>query len=80
MSMRDKNDRPWAKLSEVKAGDVLIADGGFTCIEAGPVKIKSDECNLYFDCCEDGVMGKHHLLGQADDGEYLIGLYKPETV
>ena len=75
MATHDKNGKPWAKLSELKEGDKLIADGDFTCLRsAGSVKIKKDHAGFYFECSE----GQHYLDGQLDDdGEHLIGLYKP---
>lgn len=41
------------KFEEVKAGDKLVADGGFTCIEEGRVcEVKADaKGELYVDCC-----------------------------
>jgi hypothetical protein len=61
------------KLSEIKEGDVLIADGGFTCIPEGrDLPVESDpDGKLYFLCQE----GRHYLDGQlADDGDTLVGL------
>lgn len=59
------------KFSEVREGDVLIADGGFTCIQTGsPLAVKADEDGLYFSCAS----GKHYLDGQEDENGDLIGL------
>lgn len=75
------------KLTELKPGDHVIADGGFTCIEEGArLEVKSDpevgvalgpEHQLYVDC----AVGQHFLDGQlTDDGE-LVGLSRaPEPV
>lgn len=69
---------PQVKLHEVKDGDTLIADGGFTCIPPGPVVIKYDpdrpgEAGLFFYCSE----GQHFLDGQVDDASnILVGLSK----
>lgn len=69
----DRKGRPWAKLSEVKVGDLLEADNGFNCIESNtPHTVCEDHEGLYIACAE----GYHFLKGQADDGEHLIGLYK----
>jgi hypothetical protein len=58
------------KITDIKPGDVLIADAGFTCVEAGPVAIEEDENGeLYFLCSE----GRHYLDGQTDDG-VVVGL------
>ncbi len=60
-----------AKLSEVKPGMVLIADGGFGCIEAGAeLVVASREGTLYVPCEHTF----HDLEGQvADDGDTLVG-------
>lgn len=71
MSTRDKSGKPWAKLRDAKEGDLLRLDGGFTCAK-GQVQIYADKDGLYFPCSH----GKHYLVGQADDGEHLIGIYK----
>lgn len=76
MSMTtDKSGRPYAKLSELKVGDVLVADDGFGCLKAGAKRDvrKQTETGELFIVCVDGC---HILDGQADDGEHLIGLYR----
>lgn len=63
------------KLDDVKVGDVLIADGGFTCLKPGPHEVKADEeGRLFIACAED----RHFLEGQIDfkDPTVLIGLSK----
>jgi len=68
--------RQYAKLSDVKAGDKLIADSGFTCIGANEiVTVQADDDGHLFVPCDHG---RHHLDGQADDGETLVGLFKAE--
>ena len=63
------------KLNEIKAGDKLIADAGFTCMKDGQVGVVvRTEGGALAVPCDAG----HHLLdGQVDDktGE-LIGLAK----
>jgi hypothetical protein len=69
---------PFAQESEVKPGDRLICDGGFTCVPAGKrVKVMEAPNGLYFKCKE----GRHYLDGQLGDNGELIGLvlYKPHT-
>lgn len=72
-------------LSEVKVGDRLIADGGFTCLEEGRVcEVKVDaDGDLYVDCqgslVDVPVVGgryvhPHLLSGQEDEDGTLIGL------
>lgn len=58
------------KLNDLKAGDTIIADGGFTCMKAGEKIVEADDAGLYVKCRS----GHHYLDGQeAEDGE-LIGL------
>jgi hypothetical protein len=65
----------WAKLSELKAGDIVRLDGGFTCAKAGPALILEDADGLYFEC----VAGKHYLDGQLlEDDDSLIGVTSTE--
>lgn len=62
------------KLNEIKTGDILIADGGFTCLREGQsCEAKHDECDsLYIDCDE----GQHRLDAQVDENDDLVGLAK----
>lgn len=59
------------KLTDLKPGDTIRLDGGFTCHAGGEAVVKSDDTgNLYFDCDD----GQHLLDGQiGPDGE-LIGV------
>lgn len=60
--------------SEVHVGDILIADGGFTCLSEGQrVKIDSDKDRLFVRC----AAGHHYLDGQAalNDLSKLVGFY-----
>lgn len=62
-------------ISELKPGDVLIADADFDCMESGgSYLVKTDEqADLYVQC----RCGRHYLDGQTDDdGKTLIGLSK----
>lgn len=74
----------WAKFDQVKAGDVLIADGGFTCITEGRAcEVKVDDKGLFVDCAgsrftrppkdEAKYRHQHYLDGQLDDGDLYIG-------
>ena len=58
------------KLSDLKSGDTVIADEGFTCLKPGPHVVKSDEKNCLYVCCEEG---SHFLDGQEDKTGNLIG-------
>ena len=71
MNDKDKQGRPWAKLSQLRDGDRVELDGGFICIDAGIVQIMSRPSGLAFRCAH----GHHYLSGQADDGEHLVGVY-----
>lgn len=74
MTTHDKNGKPYAKLSELREGDRVEADSGFTCIPAGKVLIveKGENGALCIPC----NYGRHLLHTQADDGEHLIGIYR----
>lgn len=68
------------KISDVRPGDVLVADGGFTCMRQDThCVVKADENGeLYVECDE----GRHLLSGQLDfdDQETLVGLTKEATL
>ena len=69
----DKNGKPYAKLSDLKEGDVVIPDGGFDCMAKGDHrKIIADGDRLYVNCGK----GQHFLDGQDDGDGYLVGLYR----
>jgi len=78
MSMHSTDGREWAKLSALKEGDKLLADGGFTCIEEGAILTvaKDGRSNLFVPC---GLAGKdkHYLDGQIsdDDHDHLVGFW-----
>jgi len=62
----------WAKKSEVKPGDTLVADGGFTCIEAGARLIVERRCyssELYVRC----ALGSHSLDGHLNEASEYVG-------
>lgn len=80
MSGTDVNGRPYARLEQLKPGDMVELDDGFTCHEAGIVEVKEDadepDDTLYFDCVDDdGRPHRHHLVGQLDDDGFLVGVY-----
>lgn len=62
------------RLDEIKAGDRLKADGGFTCLRHGEVvTVTADDDGRNYVPCSDG---RHYLDGQqGDDGE-CVGLYR----
>lgn len=61
------------KLSDLKAGDTLVADGGFDCLNLGQscVVLRDADKRLYVSCSE----GRHYLDGQVDheDQETIVG-------
>jgi len=61
------------KLSEMRASDKLIADSGFTCLNAGEHVVQADGEGQLFIACSDG---KHYLAGQTDfkNPDLLVGL------
>lgn len=66
------------RLSEIKLGDVVVADDGFTCIQANArLTVEVDPRGNLFVSCDQG---RHFLDGQIDDdGETLVGLTKAPT-
>lgn len=62
------------KLSDVKVGDTLIADAGFTCMKPGPKTVAADADGLFVLCDE----GRHGLDGQLalDGSGRLVGFSK----
>jgi hypothetical protein len=65
----------YAKLDELKEGDKIELDAGFTCHTAGIVTVCRDENSgeLYFACDQ----GRHYLVGQVDNDDRLIGIHGP---
>lgn len=72
------------ELAELKSGDIIVADGGFTCIDEGRECVVRDDGDgdLYVDCCgpEDtcsDYFDQHALIGQEDEEGNLIGFSWP---
>lgn len=61
-----------ATIENVKIGTMLVADGGFTCIEHDALlEVKADHDGELYVPCSDG---KHYLDGQiGDDGFTYVG-------
>lgn len=81
MSTHDKAGRPWAKFSELKAGDKLEPDGDFDCLTKGAtleVKWDIEDEELYVDCTREHGDGfhKHFLESHEDVSGRLIGFYR----
>lgn len=67
--------REWVRLSALKEGDLIVADGGFDCMAAGSHYVKQRDGRLYVTCRS----GMHFLDGQADDGDHLVGFLPPPS-
>ena len=58
-------------MSEIKPGDKLIADAGFTCLsEDEVVEVKADAKGELYIPCEEG---EHYLDGQATGDGICVG-------
>ena len=66
------------KLSDLKAGDLVQVDDGFTCMRSGPryVRVDKEDGRLYVHC----AAGKHFLEGQLADDGTLVGVCKNAPV
>jgi hypothetical protein len=63
------------RLDQLSAGDMVLADNGFTCLETGSYVVQADEDGrLYIPCSH----GKHYIDGQVSfsDENEIIGLTK----
>jgi len=64
------------KFADIKTGDILIPDAGFTCMSAGSEKtvLKDTDGSLYVTCEE----GSHLLCGQisSHDPSLIVGFIK----
>lgn len=61
------------KLDDIKKGDKLIADGGFTCLAKGQiVEVLLEDSELAVKCSR----GIHFLRGQCGKNGLLIGFTK----
>lgn len=74
--MHDINGRVYAKVSEVKVGDILIADDAFSCLKEGDeVAVAETEAHELYVPCLNTI---HLLKGQIEKhkkGGYYIGFY-----
>lgn len=62
------------RMAEIKDGDTVVLDAGFTCVKAGPITVRKDDRGLYFNCSH----GRHYLDGQEDHpGRDLVGISAP---
>jgi hypothetical protein len=68
--MEDVNGREYAKLSDLKEGDIVELDRDFSCM-SGIVEIFHSDDGLYFVC----IYGRHYLIGQMEADGSLTGIY-----
>lgn len=88
--MPDINGKPWARLSELRIGMYVQADGDFPCIPNEAIlRVNGlDDGTLFVNCCgpEDSYHydEQHSLDGQLDFSEEnedeLVGFYLIEQV
>jgi len=73
MANMDVHGNSYARIQDLKVGDRLCPDDGFTCMLEGDIKdVREDEMGLYV-ACTDG--GAHYLDGQVDDEDgFCVGL------
>jgi hypothetical protein len=81
MSSHDNQSREYAKLTDLRAGNIVELDDNFTCHNKGKwtthlTTIYEDGKGRLFFYCEHG---KHFLSGQTDDDDvegYCVGVYR----
>src|ERR1035437_7281970 len=65
--------QPFATVANTKAGEMLVADGGFTCLRDGVARKVFDKDGHLFVRCKDGT---HALDGQVSlDHHHYVGFY-----
>ncbi len=61
------------KLSDIKAGDIVVTDSRFTCMTSGKHIVYKNGDGFYLLCSH----GRHYLDGQIDDEtQELVGITK----
>lgn len=89
MSTHSIDGREWARLSNLKAGDRVELDDGFTCGIAGKtLTVLQDEDGLFVPCDGGDISEephatnerKHYLDGQISevDNDHLVGIWMAE--
>ena len=63
------------KMTDLKHGDKLVADGGFTCLIKNQVVMVNDAKDGKFVHCR---AGRHYLDGQEDEDGTIVGFEKIE--
>lgn len=71
-TLADKDGRPYVRLDDLRAGDRIELDDGFTCCKPHTTTVHADKRGeLYFKCND----GRHYVAGQLERGS-LIGIYR----
>lgn len=71
MPTHDKQGRTYARLSDLKPGDLVQVDAGFDCIPAGDLRnVRFDGHAPYIQCTK----GRHYLSSDSNTGE-IVGVY-----
>lgn len=87
MATHDICGREYARLSQIRAGDMIEIDAGFTCREAGPALVLADKDGRLCFACSGGDApsrifrraDRHMIDGQVgDDDDHLVGIYSPD--
>lgn len=60
------------RLSDVKPGDMVMLDDGFSCMPPGRRRVETSEDGSLFVPCDEG---RHYLSGQVGDDGFLVGVY-----
>ena len=91
MTQTDNHGREYARLSELKAGDLVQVDGDyFVCEDVQEIpswaimKVKAcDDGTLYIDCLNEGEVKPYPLdicgdFSEGGDADDLVGIYRVE--
>lgn len=78
LSLRSTTKGENMKLSELKAGDVICTDDGFSCTYSTQHIVEADGYgDLFFKCSHD----RHYLSGQVNfETKELMGIYYPSEL
>lgn len=75
MSTHDKEGREYVRLSSLKAGDKVVVDADFDCLEPWETYTVFDNFYGLYIMCKEG----DHNLGSHTRPDHLIGIYPEGT-
>lgn len=78
MSTHSTDGKEWARLSQLRRGDRVLTDDGFTCgINNKTLTVEQNAHGFFVPCDE----GQHFLDGQLsdEDEDHLIGMWPAAT-